>query len=273
MIHINLNGESIPALGFGTWRLDGDEARDTVAHALDLGYRHIDTAQIYDNEVEVGEGLRASDVDRDAVFLTTKVWRDKMRYRDVIASTDDSLRKLNVEVVDLLLIHWPNDEVELAETLDALQEVQHAEKARHIGVSNFTPSLIHEAVRHAPGLVCNQVEYHPYLDQSDLLEVMREHEMFLTAYSPIARGKVMDDEVIRAIAEGHGKSPVQVTLRWLLQQDRVSAIPKAASARHRTSNLDIFDFALSDDEMAEITALAQPDGRMISPDFAPAWDA
>lgn len=271
MIHIDLHGERVPALGLGTWRLDGDEARDGVAHALDLGYRHIDTAQVYENEAAVGDGLRASDVDRDDVFLTTKVWRDSLGYRDLIASADESLRKLEVDYVDLLLVHWPNEDVELAETLDALQEVQHAEKARHIGVSNFTPSLLREALQHAPGLVCNQVEYHPYLDQRKLLDVVREHGLFLTAYSPIARGDVLEDDTIRAIAEAHGKNPVQITLRWHLQQDRVAAIPKAASARHRKANLAIFDFALSDDEMAAITDLAKPDGRLIDPDFAPAW--
>ncbi len=279
MIHLSLDSstgsgqapERVPALGLGTWQLSGDEARGGVAHALDLGYRHLDTAQVYENEAAVGDGLRASDVERDAVFLTTKVWRDQLRHRDLIASTDESLRKLKVDYVDLLLVHWPSDEVELAETLDALQEVQHAEKARHLGVSNFTPSLLAEALRLAPGLVCNQVEYHPYLDQSDLLEVVHEHGLFLTAYSPIARGRVLEDDVIREIAEAHGKSPAQVTLRWLLQQDRVAAIPKAASAEHRAANFDIFDFALSDEEMTRIAGLAREDGRIIDPEFAPAW--
>ncbi|MEM1044253.1 MAG: aldo/keto reductase [Bacteroidota bacterium] len=272
MIHIELGEERVPALGLGTWQLSGDAARDGVAHALDLGYRHIDTAQVYENEAAVGQGLRAANVDRDAVFLTTKVWRDRLRYRDLMASADDSLRRLDVDYVDLLLVHWPNEDIELAETLDALQEVQHAQKARHIGVSNFTPSLLGEALRQAPGLVCNQVEYHPYLDQSGILEVVREHGLFLTAYSPIARGQVMDDEVVQEVAAAHGKSPVQVTLRWLVQQDRVAAIPKAASPEHREANLAIFDFALSDDEIAALSALAQPDGRMIDPDFAPAWE-
>ncbi len=273
MTTIDRGGERVPALGLGTWQLEGDAARDAVTHALELGYRHLDTAQIYENEQAVGDGLRAADVDRDGVFLTTKVWRDRLAYRDVLASTDESLRKLKVEVVDLLLVHWPSEEVELAETLDAFQEVQHAQKARHIGVSNFTPSLLGEALRLAPGLVCNQVEYHPYLDQSALLGVAREHRLFLTAYCPLARGAVLDDAVIREIAEAHGRSPAQVALRWLVQQDRVAAIPKAATAEHRAANLDVFDFALGADEMAEITNLATPDGRLIDPDFAPVWGA
>jgi diketogulonate reductase-like aldo/keto reductase len=273
MIHLDLGDDRMPALGFGTWQLEGDEATEAVAHALDLGYRHIDTAQIYDNERAVGVGLRAADVDRDAVFLTTKVWRDKLKRRALIASTDDSLRRLDTDYVDLLLIHWPNEGVELAETLDALQEVQHRQRTRHIGVSNFPPALVREALALAPGLVCNQVEYHPYLSQEGLLDVVRAHEMILTAYSPLARGEVFDEGVVRELAEAHGKSAAQVVLRWHLQQDRVAAIPKAASAAHRAANFDVFDFALSDDEMAQLHGLARDDGRMIDPGFAPDWDA
>ncbi|MEP0548571.1 MAG: aldo/keto reductase [Rhodothermales bacterium] len=273
MIQIDFPGGTMPALGLGTWQLKDDEATEAVAHALDLGYRHIDTAQVYDNERAVGVGLRTADVDRDAVFLTTKVWRDKLKRRALIASTDDSLRRLDTDYVDLLLIHWPNEDVELAETLDALQEVQHRQRTRHIGVSNFPPALFREALAIAPDLVCDQVEYHPYLAQEPLLDVLRAHEMILTAYSPLARGEVFDESVVREIAETHGKSPAQVVLRWHLQQDRVAAIPKAASAAHRASNFDVFDFALSDDEMAQIHSLAREDGRMIDPDFAPDWDA
>lgn len=271
MIYIDLDDDRVPALGFGTYRLEGREARDGVAHALGLGYRHLDTAQVYGNETEVGQGLRDAGVARDAVFLTTKVWPDQFEYRKLIASTDESLRKLGTDYVDLLLLHWPNDDVELEETLDALQEVQHRSKARHIGVSNFTPSLLRRALEIAPGLVNNQVEYHPYLSQEKLLDVIREHELFLTAYTPIARNRVADDDTVRAIAEAHGKSPAQVTLRWHLQQDCVAAIPKAASAAHREANFDVFDFALSDEEMERIHGLAHEDGRMIDPNFAPEW--
>jgi diketogulonate reductase-like aldo/keto reductase len=271
MIYIDLDDARVPALGFGTYRLEGRAARDGVAHALDLGYRHVDTAQVYGNETEVGQGLRDAETDRDAVFLTTKVWPDQFAYRKLIASTDESLRRLGTDYVDLLLLHWPNDDVELAETLDALQEVQHQGKARHIGVSNFTPSLLRRALEIAPGLACLQVEYHPLLDQSTLLEIVREHGLFLTAYTPIARNRVADEDTIRAIAEAHGKSPAQVTLRWHLQQPRVAAIPKAASAAHREANLDVFDFELSDEEMERIHGLAREDGRMIDPNFAPEW--
>ena len=273
MLYIDLDDDRVPALGLGTWQLKGNDARTGVAHALDLGYRHIDTAQAYENEKEVGAGLRDADVDRDDVFLTTKIQLGQFHYRDILRTTDDSLRRLKVEYVDLLLLHWPSEDVEMAESLDALQEVQHAGKTRHIGVSNFTPSLVREALHLAPGLVCDQVEYHPYLSQEPLLDVVREHGMFLTAYSPLARGGVMDDDTIREIAETHGKSAAQVALRWLLQQDRVAAIPKASTDAHREANFDVFDFALSDDEMAQLHGLAREDGRIIDPNFAPEWGA
>ena len=273
MIYLDIPGGRVPALGLGTWMIEGDDAREAVEHALHIGYRHIDTAQAYGNERAVGEGLRAAGVDREDVFLTTKVWRDRLKYRDVIASTDASLRRLGTDYVDLLLIHWPNEEIELEETLGALQEVQHRQKAKHLGVSNFPAALLREALDFVPDLVCDQVEYHPYLDQSALLGVVRERGLFLTAYSPLARGEVLDDDAVREIAEAHGKSPAQVALRWLLQQERVAAIPKASSARHREANFDVFDFALGEDEMARLHGLTRAGGRVVDPGFAPDWDA
>lgn len=272
MLHIDIPGGRVPALGFGTWQIEGDAARDAVMHALEIGYRHLDTAQIYGNEHEVGQGLRAAGVDREAVFLTTKVAHDRLHYRDVLRSADESLRRLDTDYVDLLLIHWPNEEVELQETLDAMQEVQHRQKAKHLGVSNFPPALLREALEIAPGLICDQVEYHPYLDQSKLLDVIRERALFLTAYSPLARGEVFDDDTIREVAETHGKSPAQVVLRWHLQQERVATIPKASSPEHRAANFDVFDFALSEDEMARLHGLAHEDGRILDPAWGPDWE-
>lgn len=273
MFYIDIPGGRVPALGFGTWQIEGDDAREAVAHALEVGYRHIDTAQVYGNERAVGEGLRAAEVDREDVFLTTKIWRDDLKYRDVLRAADESLRRLNTDYVDLLLIHWPNEEVELRETLDAFQEVQHRQKTRHIGVSNFPPALVREALEIAPGLICDQVEYHPYLDQAELLDVLRERGLFLTAYSPLAQGSVLDEPAVAEIAEAHGKGPAQVVLRWLLQQERVAAIPKAASARHRETNFEVFDFALSEEEMERLHGLAYEDGRIIDPAWGPEWEA
>jgi 2,5-diketo-D-gluconate reductase B len=266
---VEIQGEAVPALGFGTWQIEGDAAREGVRHAIELGYRHIDTAQVYGNEEEVGRGIAEAGVDRDELFVTTKVWRSNARPADVRSSTEESLRKLKLDHVDLLLLHWPVPEVPLAETLGALAELAEDGLTRHIGVSNFTAELVREAVE-LQRIFANQVEYHPYLDQSALLALAREHDHLLTAYSPIAQGRVLDDAEIRAIAEGHGKSPAQVTLRWLLQQDHVAAIPKAASPGHRQANLDVLDFALSDDEMARIADLAEAGERVVDPPWA-AW--
>ena len=268
MIYQTIKGEDVPALGLGTWRLNGKACVRTVERALEIGYRHVDTAQAYENEKEVGRALNQSTVDRDRLFLTTKVWRENLEPGRVRSSTQESLKALGVDFVDLLLVHWPADDVPIGETLGAMRELQEEGKVRYIGVSNFTPSLIERAVEAAP-LFCNQVEYHPFLSQDDLLATMRRHEMLLTAYSPIARGKVLENETLEAIGEAHGKSPVQVTLRWLVQQDGVAAIPKAADEDHLDSNFAIFDFELSPEEMDRISGLARGE-RLIAPEFAPA---
>jgi len=271
MEHLPLpTGARVPALGFGTWRMRGRDARDGVEHALALGYRHVDTARMYENEAEVGAALRASAVPRADVWLTTKVWMEQLRAPDLRRSADASLRDLGTDYVDLLLVHWPNPAIPLAETLGALRAVRDAGKARQIGVSNFPLALLREAFGLEPGLVNDQVEYHPYLAQDALLAELRPRGAFLTAYTPLAKGAVLDDPVIREIASGHGKSPAQVTLRWLVQQGGVAAIPKAASARHREANLAVFDFSLSDDEMARIHGLARGH-RITDPDWGPEW--
>lgn len=265
-----VQGERVPTLGLGTWKLRDEECVEAVRDALEIGYRHVDTAQIYANEEAVGRGLRESGVPRDEIFLTTKVWLDNLGHDDAVASTEASLRKLGTEHVDLLLIHWPNDELSLEEPLAALAELQERGRARHIGVSNFTPTLLDQALGITP-LFAVQVEYHPFLSQDDLLERVRERDMMLTAYSPIARGGVADDPVLREIGRAHGKSAAQVTLRWLVQQDSVTAIPKASDAEHRRSNFDIWDFRLTGDEMERIADLARGE-RLVDPDIAPDWE-
>jgi 2,5-diketo-D-gluconate reductase B len=270
MEYVTVQGTDVPALGLGTWKLRGAACREAVTHALDMGYRHLDTAQIYGNEADVGEGIRAAGVDREDFFLTTKVWYENRSREATRRTTEESLRRLQTEYVDLLLVHWPAGDLPIEETLDALRALQDAGKARHIGVSNFTPTLLERALAHTP-IFCNQVEYHPYLSQARLLAMARRHDLLLTAYSPIAHGQVTRDETLQEIAEAYGKSPVQVTLRWLIQQDHVAAIPKASTAEHREANLGIFDFALSEEEMAHISGLARGE-RLISPSFAPAWE-
>lgn len=261
----------MPALGLGTWQLRGEEAERAVVTALGMGYRHVDTAAIYENEEAVGAGLKASGVPRDHLFLTTKIWHDSLTPDGVHQAIDASLKRLGTDYVDLLHIHWPDPDVSLADTLGAMQAVRDAGKTRLVGVSNFTPSLLAEALEIVPDLAGVQVEYHAFLGQPTLLELVRKHGLMLTAYSPLARGRVVKDETIQTIAAVHGKSAVQVALRWLIQQDRVAAIPKASSDDHLAANLAVFDFALSEDEMDAIDALPK-DRRLVNPDFAPSWD-
>lgn len=258
MIQITIRETNVPALGLGTWRLWGNDCVGAVEDALAIGYRHIDTAQMYDNEKEVGEGIRRSGVAREDIFVVTKLWSSNLAPRDVRRSMEKSLKDLRAEYVDLLLIHWPNERVPLEHTLDAMLELQEEGKTRFIGVSNFPPELFQKALDHA-SVACNQVEYHPFMSQARLAKMARENDAMLTAYSPLAKGRVIGNGILREIAAAHGKNTAQVVLRWLVQQDNVSAIPKASSGEHRRSNFDIFDFELSSEEMDRIFALAGDD--------------
>jgi 2,5-diketo-D-gluconate reductase B len=271
MIDVEVQGSRVPSLGFGTWLMNGREAREGVADALAIGYRHIDTAQAYENEREVGQAIRDSGVPREDIWLTTKLQIGNFHRRDVLISTEESLERLGTDHVDLLLIHWPDESVPIEETLGAMAELREQGQVRHLGVSNFPPRLFGEAISIEPRLITNQVEYHPYLSQEGLLEICRGNDLFLTAYSPLARGRILDDEVIRDVAVDHGRTPAQVVLRWLIQQDRVAAIPKAASRKHREANFEIFDFDLTADEMTRITDLNRGE-RTGNPDWAPDWE-
>ncbi|WP_144577033.1 aldo/keto reductase [Agrobacterium sp. DE0009] len=274
MFNVTASGASIPALGFGTFRIPGPDVLRIVPHALRAGFRHIDTAQIYGNEGEVGEVIVNSGVARNDIFLTTKVWVENYRHDVFLASVDESLKKLRTDHVDLLLLHWPNEAVPLAEQIGALNEVRKAGKVRHIGVSNFNRNLMAQSVAlsEAP-IVTNQIEYHPYLNQDAVLEAAREAGMAITGYYGMADGKVFSDPVLKDIAAGHGKSVAQIVLRWLVQQEGVIALSKTVSEARVAENVAIFDFALSDEEMATIRARAIAGGRIVSPDgLAPAWD-
>ena len=272
MLFVEANGARIPAIGLGTWELSGRPCARVVEQALRLGYRHIDTAQVYDNEREVGDGVRASGVRRDDVFLTTKVWTNHFAPNDLERSVKESLARLRLPSVDLLLLHWPNSHVPLAETLGALAHAKRMGLTHHIGVSNFTVALIEQAVAGCPEpLVCDQVEYHPYLDQTRVREACARLELAIVAYSPIAKGRVRNDEILARIGGAHGKSPAQVCLRWLVQQ-QVAAIPRTSRLERLSENIAVFDFALSADEMAEIAAMGSGDGRLTNFGFAPKWD-
>lgn len=271
MRFVEANGARIPALGLGTWELHSATAR-AVEQALRLGYRHIDTAQIYENERGVGDGLRASRVPRSEVFITTKVWTTHFAPNDLERSVKESLSRLRLNDIDLLLLHWPNPQVPLAETLGALAHAKTMGLTRHIGVSNFTVALIEEAVATCTEpLVCDQVEYHPYLDQTRVIDACEARGLALVAYSPIAKGRVKNDRLLTAIAKRYGKTQAQVCLRWLIQQGAV-AIPRTSKVERLSENIDIFDFALSDDEMNEIFAMGSRDGRIVDFGFAPDWD-
>lgn len=266
-------GAAIPALGFGTFELSPEEAGPAVAAALEAGYRHIDTAQIYRNEAAVGEAIAASDVPRADVFLTTKVWIERFRNSDLQDSVAESLERLCVDAVDLLLLHWPNPEVPLAETLGALIDVQERGLTRHIGISNFPAALMREAAAIAPGRIAtNQVEYHPFLSQRAVLTTARELGMSITAYSPLARGKVFGDPLLKRIADAHGKNEGQVAIRWLLDQGLV-VLPRSKSPEHIRDNLSVDDFVLTEAEHAAIAEQLPKDRRLINPSFAPEWDA
>ncbi|WP_142847165.1 aldo/keto reductase [Telmatospirillum sp. J64-1] len=274
MHKVSANGASIPALGFGTFRMDEPSVLRMVPHVLKLGYRHIDTAQIYGNEAAVGEGIASSGVARGDIFLTTKVWVDKYRHDAFLRSVDESLKKLKTDYVDLLLLHWPNEDVPLAEQIGALNEVKAAGKVRHIGVSNFSRSLLAEAIRlsDAP-IVTNQIEYHPYLDQSAMIEAARQAGLSITAYYAMADGKVFADPVLKDFGARHGKSVSQIVLRWVIQQQDLVVLSKTVGEERAAENFAIFDFTLSEEEMARIHGLAKPDGRILNPaGLAPVWD-
>ena len=272
MLTIEANGARIPSIGLGTWELRGRTCARIVEQALRLGYRHIDTAQSYDNEREVGEGLRASHVRRDDIFVTTKIWTTHFAPNDLLRSAKESLVKLRMSDVDLLLLHWPNAHVPLEETMGALAQAKQMGLARHIGVSNFTVALIGQAVAAcSEPLVCDQVEYHPYLDQTKVKQACAEAGMALVAYSPIAKGGVKNDAVLARIGNVYGKSAAQICLRWLVQQD-VAAIPRSSKIERLSENIEIFDFELSDAEMAEIFAMATEGRRLTDFGFAPKWD-
>jgi len=269
---VEANGARIPTPGFGTMTLKENVCVDMVSAALRDGYRHLDTAQMYGNEREVGEGMGASGVRREDVFLTTKVWHNRLVPGDLERSVDESLARLQLPSVDLLLIHWPNAAIPLKDTLGALVKVKRAGLTRHIGVANFTVGLIEEAVsRTEEPLVTNQIEVHPFIDRSKVMAACRRHGISVTAYCPIARGKVPGNPVLERIGKAHGKSSGQVALRWLVQQG-VIPIPRTAKVERLKENLAVFDFALSDAEMTEISALKQPDGRVVNPAHAPKWD-
>jgi len=256
---------AIPAIGFGTGAMTGGMSAEAVALALKAGYRHIDAARKYGTEPAVGEAMRASGVPRADIFLTTKVSHENLRAADFAKSVDDSLAALKVDYVDLLLVHWPNPDIALGETMTALAKAKRQGLARHIGVANFNIALLDQAAKLCPEpLVVLQAEYHPYLDQKKLLAAARQRGLVFVAYCPLGRGRLFGDSVLAEIAKAHGRSVAQVALRWLLQQG-VAAIPFSSNPERIAANFDVFDFTLSDDDVRRIAALKRADGRIANP--------
>lgn len=256
MLFVDIQGAKMPALGLGTWQLSGAECERAVRSALDIGYRHIDTAEMYGNEAEIGRAVAASGVDRRELFITTKLWSNHLRAKDVGPTAEASLKKLRTDYVDLLLIHWPNSAVPLGETLGAMMKLKASGKAKAIGVSNFSVGQMQEAIaEHGAPIACNQVEYHLLLNQAPVIDFARRHSMAVVAYCPLARGKLTNHRVLTRIGEKHGRSASQVALRWLVQQPGVAAIPKSSREQNLRSNFAIFDFALDDSDMAELNKL------------------
>jgi diketogulonate reductase-like aldo/keto reductase len=272
-IVVHAHGADIPALGLGTFRSEGEVCVQAVSTAIRVGYRHIDTARMYGNESEVGEGIRTSGVPRDQLFVTTKVWFEDIADGDLQRSAEASLKRLGLDAVDLLLIHWPNRSVPLESSIKGLCDAKRRGLARHIGVSNHPVALLDKAVALATEpLVANQCEYHPTLDQSKVIAACRRHGMAFTSYTPLGKGRDTESPVVLEIARKHGRAPSQIVLRWHVQQPGVAAIPKSSDPGRIAENFGIWDFTLSDDEMARISGMARPDARVVNPAFAPDWD-
>ncbi|MDP7324029.1 MAG: aldo/keto reductase [Candidatus Woesearchaeota archaeon] len=249
------SGEKIPLLGLGTWESRGSDVKSAVKSALELGYTHIDTAWIYQNQFQIGDALKDVNVERSKLFITSKIWMDYLHYKDALQNAEETLQQLQTDYVDLLLIHWPRKEVPMEETFKALKELNEQGKAKSIGVSNFTINHLKKAIEISEiPISMNQVEFNPYLNQQELLNFCKDNKISLTAYCPLGRGGVLADPVLKEISNTHNKTPAQVSLRWLLQQG-IIVIPKSVTPERIKENMDIFDWDLSEEEMKRIGSL------------------
>ena len=270
---ITTQGVAMPRLGFGTFRMPGAAAQSVVETAIALGYRHIDTAAMYENEAAVGAAIAASGVARNDLFITTKVWNDQLAPDALHRAFDASLRKLGLDHINLYLIHWPSKDMDMASTLEALTSLRERGLARAIGVCNFNLPMLRRAIEEIDAPIASvQVEYHPFLSQSALLGYLRRHGLPLTAYAPLAQGRAASDPVLASIGQKHGASAAQIAIAWLLDQPGVAVIPKAARPESQKANLAALDIRLDDEDRAAIAALPK-DQRFVRPPFAPEWDA
>lgn len=267
MKHFKLkNGNEIPALGLGTSGLKGEKCTEVVKKALDLGYRHIDTADMYGNHRAIAKALNETDIKREDLFITSKIQSEDLEYKQLKNTAERLLNELEIEYFDLLLIHWPSPDVPVEESLKAMQELKDAGKAKNIGVSNFTIELLKEALEHYPDLITvNQVEFHPTLYQKELLDFAFKNDIVLTAYSPLAQGEVFHNSVLKSLGEKYDKTPAQLALRWLIEK-KIAAIPKASSEAHLKNNLNLFDWDFPIDAAREMELLDQ-NNRLIDPGY------
>jgi len=273
MHSLHTQGIDLPALGLGTFKMQGKECEGAVESALALGYRHIDTAEMYGNEVDVGAAIAASGIKRDELHVTTKVWHDHLTRDGIRQAFDASLERLRLNHVDLYLVHWPARSMNLPEIFETLTELRQQGRIRAIGVANFTLPLLRHAIEQigAP-VACNQVEYHVLLDQTPVLDYLRSRSIPLVAYCPLAQGRLAERPELDVIARKHGATPAQVALKWLLDQPGVAAIPKAQHRERQAANLAALNLILDDEDRRAITALPK-NIRCVNPAFAPAWDA
>jgi len=256
------SGDEIPAVGLGTWQLEGEKCRRVVKQAIKIGYRHIDTAEIYGNQRFIGQAIKGV---REEIFITSKVWFENLHYDDVLSACENSLKELKTDYIDLYLIHWPNRSVDIKETMSAMKKLLDDGLIRNIGVSNFTINHLKDALKTGVRIVANQVEFHPYLYQKELLDFCRKNDILVIAYSPLGRGHVLKDEKIIEIARKHNKTPAQVCLRWLYEKG-IASIPKASSVKRLKENIDIFDFSLGKD--AEKIDALNRNFRFVNPSFS-----
>jgi len=272
MKYIPMGGIQVPAIGLGTYKLTGIIAIDTFLEAFRIGYRLVDTAQLYMNEEEVGKALALSGLDRKEFIVITKVWPTNFTIDRFIPSVKESLKKLKTDYVDLLLIHWPHPQFKVSQYIQYLAQAKDEGLAKEIGVSNYNIAQINTALNAGIPIVTNEIEFHPWIDQRSIRQFMQQHQLALIGYTPLGRGMMVKDKIIASIAQTHQRSPAQIVLRWMMQQENVIAIPKASSTKHLQENINVFDFTLSTGEMTKINSLANDNRRVVPAQPGAKWD-
>lgn len=272
MKFIPLNTDRIPAIGLGTYKIKGPGASDIIKKAIGIGYRHIDTAQLYENEEEIGQAIKGSGIHRDEIFLTTKVWPSNLTEDRFLPSVEESLQKLKVDYADLLLVHWPHHQMTPEEYIPTLMEIQQKGLAKYIGVSNFNIAQLKATLKTGANIITNQVEFHPWINQTRLHKWMHDHGMLLTAYCPLGQGRFMNDKKLDVIAAKYLRTPAQVILRWMMQKDDVIAIPKSTNTLRLEENIKVFDFELKQEDIDAIDAWRLENIRVVGVQAGAKWD-